>query len=98
MACCSARIVGGEDPMRTQERANDPTSFTASRWPSLEPSAAVSTSPRPSTPTVAQMSAPLIEALLGSHPPVCFEFWDRSTLGPANAAGSVLVRAPEALR
>jgi cyclopropane-fatty-acyl-phospholipid synthase len=42
--------------------------------------------------------APFIEAFLGEQPPVRFEFWDRSALGPTDAIGSVLVGSPAALR
>ncbi len=46
---------------------------------------------------VATLLAPLLEHFFGGHPPVRFEFWDASTLGP-EAGDTVQVRSPDAVR
>ncbi len=50
------------------------------------------------TRTVADDIQPLLDAVLGGDPPVRFEFWDGSSLGSANGAGTVQVRSVDALR
>src|SRR5207302_8203091 len=48
--------------------------------------------------TAATALAPLFTALLGDPLPVRVEFWDGSSLGPADAAARAVVRTPTALR
>ncbi len=52
---------------------------------------------RGSSEAVAELLAPLIEALIG-EPAVRVEFWDGSALGPCGSSGTVVVRSPDALR
>ena len=51
-----------------------------------------------SGPTVAHALHPVVTSLLGHDIPVRLEFWDDSTLGSDDRAGSVLVTSPRALR
>src|SRR5690242_13723541 len=51
-----------------------------------------------STSTVADDILPLLEAVLGGDPPLRFEFWDGSSLGPSTGPGTVHVRSVDALR
>jgi len=54
----------------------------------------------PSTETATTAAAtfkPLLRAALGPRPPVRFEFWDGSALGPTDGPGTVRVRSKEAL-
>jgi cyclopropane-fatty-acyl-phospholipid synthase len=46
----------------------------------------------------AEALAPMLEALLGGIPPIRFEFWDGSTLGPTDDDRFVRVLSPDALR
>ncbi len=46
---------------------------------------------------VAAAMAPVLAAFFGDQPPVRFEFWDDSTIGPADGPGTVLVRSPNAI-
>ncbi len=50
------------------------------------------------TSTAADEIRPLLDAVLGGDPPVRFEFWDGSALGPTDGAGTVHVRSVDALR
>jgi len=52
----------------------------------------------PEGETVAELVRPLVEMLLGSPPPIRFELYDGSTLGPEGGAGVVRVRSAAALR
>jgi cyclopropane-fatty-acyl-phospholipid synthase len=47
---------------------------------------------------VARSFAPALEALLGGDPPVRFEFWDGSSIGPTDSASVARVASPEAIR
>lgn len=47
---------------------------------------------------IAVQLAPMVQALLGSPPPIRVEFWDGSGIGPTDGAGTVTVRSPDALR
>ncbi len=48
--------------------------------------------------TAAEALAPLLHRLLGPDPPVALRCWDGSSLGPADAPCTLVVRSPEALR
>jgi len=51
------------------------------------------------TRTAAEVLEPVFGALLGGPPPVRFELWDGSTIGPAAPVlGTVRVNSPEAIR
>ena len=62
--------------------------------------------PAPDEPTAgrtrtragATVAAPLLEALFGSPIPVRIEFFDKSAIGPADAATVLHVRSPNAIR
>lgn len=41
---------------------------------------------------------PLIRALLGGDQPVCFELWDGTSIGPADAAATVQITTVDAIR
>jgi cyclopropane-fatty-acyl-phospholipid synthase len=41
---------------------------------------------------------PLVHAVLGDDPPVRFEFWDGTALGPSDSPGVVRVNSPNAVR
>ena len=48
---------------------------------------------------VASTLRPLVQAILGTPSiPVRIEFWDGSSLGPSEGAGTLVVRSPEAVR
>lgn len=49
-------------------------------------------------PAAAEILKPLTESILGPAPPVRFELWDQSTLGPDDAAVTLQVRSPDAIR
>lgn len=54
---------------------------------------------QPATPTTAvETFAPLLNLMVGPHPPIQLKFWDGSGIGPDHGAGTVLVRSPDALR
>ncbi len=48
--------------------------------------------------TAADALAPLLHRLLGPDPPVALRCWDGSSLGSADAACTIVVRSPDALR
>ena len=48
--------------------------------------------------SAAEGIGPLLDALLGTEPPVRFEFWDGTALGPATARGTVRVNSVNAVR
>ena len=50
--------------------------------------------------TIATLVTPLVRAFVGERPPVRFEFWDGSALGPdaADAVGTIKVLSADALR
>ena len=50
------------------------------------------------TQPVADILRPLVEAVLGPSPPVRIELWDDSALGDPDAAVSLRVRSPDAVR
>ena len=52
---------------------------------------------RGASPPVADQLAPLVAAILGPQPRLRVEFWDGSTLGPDNAAGTLIVRSADAI-
>lgn len=47
---------------------------------------------------VADQLAPLLRAFFKDGPPVAFEFWDGSSVGPTEGPGRVFFRSPRALR
>lgn len=49
-------------------------------------------------PAAAEILKPLTESILGPAPPVRFELWDQSVLGPDDAAVTLQVRSPDAIR
>jgi cyclopropane-fatty-acyl-phospholipid synthase len=42
--------------------------------------------------------APLLTTAFGSRPPVRFEFWDGSAIGPGDGPGTIRVQSPDAVR
>lgn len=71
-----------------------PTTHATTALPARRP-----TAPTPLGATsVARLMAPLLARLLGDHLSIRLEFWDGSTAGPADAAGAIIVRRPDALR
>jgi cyclopropane-fatty-acyl-phospholipid synthase len=54
--------------------------------------------PRDQGRTVAAMFEPLLQVALGGTPPVRFEFWDGSGVGPEDGVGVVGVQSADALR
>ncbi len=63
------------------------------------------TGPGPSVPatppdgeSAADALAPLLKALVGATVPVRFQFWDGSSVGPADGLGTLEIRSPDALR
>ena len=47
---------------------------------------------------VAEVVAPIVNALLGDPPPLRIELWDGSGLGPAHNAGTLYLHHPDAVR
>jgi cyclopropane-fatty-acyl-phospholipid synthase len=68
--------------------------MTATTAPTNAPDRTSSTS----ASTVADDIQPLLDAVLGGEPPLRFEFWDGSGLGPTGGPGTVHVRSVDALR
>lgn len=54
--------------------------------------------PPPRSGTAAAVLEPLLELYFPGGPPLRFEFWDGSALGPDRVAGRIRVRSPLALR
>ena len=54
--------------------------------------------PTPPPGSVAAVLAPVLTGLIGTSAAVRFTFWDGSSIGPAEAVGTVDVRSPDALR
>lgn len=50
------------------------------------------------TATAAHVLRPLVETMIGDPPPIRFEFWDGSALGPRDGPGTLRLRSPNALR
>jgi cyclopropane-fatty-acyl-phospholipid synthase len=48
--------------------------------------------------TAAEGITPMLRAVLGDDPPVRFEFWDGTALGPSDSPGVVRVNSPNAVR
>lgn len=48
--------------------------------------------------SAAEAVAPMLAVLFGDTPPVRFSFWDGSSLGPADGAGTLHVHSPDAIR
>src|SRR4051795_7593711 len=53
---------------------------------------------RPAPGAVADHLAPLLELVFSGAPPVRFECWDGSTIGPENPPATLRLRNPDALR
>src|SRR6478752_1550446 len=53
---------------------------------------------RPAPGAVAEHLAPLLELVFSGAPPVRFECWDGSSIGPADAPAALRLRNPTALR
>jgi cyclopropane-fatty-acyl-phospholipid synthase len=68
--------------------------MTAATAPTKTPQGTTSTA----TTTVADDILPLLDAVLGGEPPIRFQFWDGSGLGPTSGPGTVHVRSIDALR
>jgi cyclopropane-fatty-acyl-phospholipid synthase len=50
------------------------------------------------TTTVAATISPVVQALLGSDDAISLQFWDGSRLGPEQAAATLVMHSPQALR
>src|SRR5580658_3775887 len=48
--------------------------------------------------SVAKRLTPLIDRFFPEGPPIRFEMWDQSAVGPTNSDGALVVRSPNALR
>ena len=48
--------------------------------------------------SIAEAMQPLFALLFGTQLPVCFAFWDGSSLGPTDGPGTVRVRSADAIR
>src|SRR6476661_8854238 len=53
---------------------------------------------RPAPGAVAEHLAPLLELVFSGAPPVRFECWDGSSIGPPDAPAALRLRNPRALR
>src|SRR3954454_5288209 len=53
---------------------------------------------RPAPGAVAEHLAPLLELVFSGAPPVRFECWDGSSIGPPDAPAALRLRTPTALR
>src|SRR5437764_2746667 len=47
---------------------------------------------------VAEQLRPLVEGILGPKLPMAIRMWDGSSVGPVDAAATIVVRSPNALR
>ena len=48
--------------------------------------------------SAATQMLPVFNTLFDGEPPVRFEFWDATGVGPADGPGSIVLKSPEALR
>ncbi|CAN5612716.1 cyclopropane-fatty-acyl-phospholipid synthase family protein [soil metagenome] len=81
-----------------QTRSSDPVTAPATAPASTRTAEAPPTVTYSPTVSAAAAAADLIGVWLGNPPPVRFEFWDGSSLGPASSPGTVEVRSPDAIR
>jgi len=52
----------------------------------------------PMTTSMAEQLKPMIDAMLGTPPPLHIRFWDGSALGPTDGPGTLLLKSPMAIR